>query len=600
MDDCGNQLKKNEGQETRTQKEIDEEWMEKLNDANRTYRKCVAGKCPLPLNTLNTVKKQTKFASSKRCDKKLSIVWKESGRSRRLRILEQELNELNTKIGVASGKTYMDERDKNFKGIVDNIEAMELMDMQIKKAKNEISHLNSQIDRMKQKEDELSCETESEGEMSRKLLTSADRTFHLEDQFQIHWRKANRQLEIFEGRVQVSRQRESLLITENHKLRGLMNDMLVDRNIFKSYWDKNVSKLKNRRKILLDMIERASQAFSKGADRLDSLKTLQSRHDADRTYQIMEMVKMERKIDANHIMSLFLGGKGKKREMAPLEAREITRRNNFKDDYSTRLNMYKGIIDHIKKFTGIDDIQDCVKSYKRQENEGFQFFAFLNELSQQILNSTIKCSKLSADVSLMKEYNRWYLESSDKRIEELNKQLRDEINTTLKMKDDRERHEEEFGKYFDTVMTIMKTLRCDFSSVQMLLGDHKKITVCNVSEFFSLLEYRLNEVLANVYCDQRENDADILKEDEGLVVKSVKRLQEERVMIEDIITTQQCAECAKGKDNEQATVYPLDHDTIKANMREAVEKGQIAKSLHNLSKCKLPHSGVIANRRFAE
>jgi coiled-coil domain-containing protein 63/114 len=422
------------------------------------------------------------------------------------------------------------------------------------------------------------------------------------DQFTNHWRKANRQLEIYEGRVQVSRQREGLLTAENHKLRSLIKDMLFDRAVFNYYWSKIVNDLKDRRKFLLDMIERSNQAFNQGADFLDNLKKLQSRRALDRDFHVSEMMNMERQIDANQIMNMFLGGKGKKRKMAPLEPREILRREMFKEEHSLRLNMYRGIIDNIKKFTGISDIKKAMNHYMRQDNDGFQFYTYLNEMNHMIEHLFNDYSKLAMEISSSQDYNDRKLKYFEERTENLHKQLHDEINKTMKKKDDREKFEGEIERHLDTITEIMKVLSCDLSSLQKLLGDHSKVTVFNIHEFFALIEYRLNEVLAFVYCDQRKN-VNILDDDASMIVKSLAREQKEPVKTVAVITTEQCAECAEGEDvnrYDENTVYPLDHETIKANMREKVEAPQMAFRLHNLSKCNLPRSGVIAGRRYAE
>lgn len=423
------------------------------------------------------------------------------------------------------------------------------------------------------------------------------------DKFQEHLKKAYRQLEIYEGRVQTSRQRECTMTQENYKLRELIQNMLCDRAVFNFYWRKIVHNLRDRRKFLLDMIERSNQAFNQGADFLDNLKKLQSRRAADREFHVSEMINMERKIDANQIINLFLGGKGKKCSLTPLEAREVRRRNLFKDNFSKRLNLYYGIIENIKKFTGIPDISKSVEVYLNAQNDGFQFYTYLNEMNQQIEYLTSNYLKLSTQILASQDYNTRKLQYFDQRIDDLHKQLHDEINKTMELKDNRDKYESTITIYLDTIMEILKILNCDFSPQMKLLGDHTKVNVYNTHTFLSALETRMNEVLAYVYCNQRKNIADILADDTKLAVKSLKRVHEERVNIEDVITTQQCAECAEGEDVnrfDDKTVYPLDHETIRQIMREKVEAPGMTFRLHNLSKCNLPRSGVIMGRRYAE
>lgn len=409
-------------------------------------------------------------------------------------------------------------------------------------------------------------------------------------------------MEVYEGKVQVSREQECTLNAENHKLRDLIKDMLCDRAVFNTYWQKIVKKLSNRRKFLLDMIERSNQAFSQGGEFLDNYKKLQSRATQDKELHINEMIKMERQIDANEIMNLFLGGKGSKRSMFPLETREIRRRDDFKVEYSNRLNMYHSIIEKIKQITGLNDINKSVDHYLRSENEGFQNYNYLNEMNHQIEYLAHNYDKLSTNIAASQDYNERKLKYFNQSINDLNKNLLQEINVTLKHKEETEKYDKELKKYFDTIFEILKILNCNLKPVEKLLGDQKNITIYNLKQFLSLLENRTNEVISFVYCDQRKNIG-LATDDNKLVVKSLKRTHEDPVKIEDIITTQQCAECAEGEDvnrYDEKIVYPLDRATIIEMVRHKVEAPEIAYRLHNLSKCCLPRSGVVAGRRYVE
>lgn len=586
------------------QHDIDFIKMKELNQANRHYRKCLAGKCPPVVDRrVGLVKKTKRFVSKKLQDKKLSNIWVALGRAHRFKIMEAKLLEIDTKITVASSKPYQMERENDFKIIERTVKEIEDLTLAIAKARSEIVHIKSQVERVGLKRTELSHETESEGKKWTivKLLRTS-KLFVL-DKFQEHLIKARRQLEIYEGRVQTSRQHECIVTQENYKLRDLIQNMLCDRAVFNFYWGKIVHNLRDRRKFLLDMIERSNQAFNQGADFLDNLKKLQSRRAADREFHVSEMINMERKIDANEIINLFLGGKGKKRSLAPLEAREVRRRDLFKDDFSKRLNLYEGIIENIKKFTGTPDIAKSVEIYGNAKNDGFQFYTYLNEMNQQIEYLTSNYLKLSTEILKSQDYNSQKLQYFDQRIDDLHKQLHDEINKTMELKDKRDSYELTITTYLDTIMEILKILNCDFSPQMKLLGDHTKVNVYNTHTFLSALEKRINEVLAYVYCIQRKNTSDILADDAKLAVKSLKRAPEELIKLENVITTQQCAECAEGEDVnrfDDKTVYPLDHETIKQIMRDKVEWIGMDFRLHNLSKCNLPRSGIIMGRRYAE
>lgn len=403
-----------------------------------------------------------------------------------------------------------------------------------------------------------------------------------------------------EGRVQTARQRECILTTENRELRELIANMLFDRKVFNAYWSTLVNNLKDRRKFLLDMIERSNQAYNQGADILDNLKSMESRRNSTRDYHVSEMYKMQGQIDANQTVSKFLGGKGKKREMAPLEPREIQRREDFRSEYSERLNLYGGIVANIKKFWDTNKIEKAKDLTVLEEYKGFCYFKFINELSFNIEKFSSSYKKQSEQVE--KDYKANKNDYYGQRVAELNKKFGEEVEKSVKAKDDLEKYKKAMRQYFDKMLEIMKILKCNFKPVEPLLGDHKKITIFNISEFFAILEHRLNEVLALVYCSQRKNRG-ILDDDPRLLVKSVRRDESDPMQVDDVIFTQQCAECAEGTGvnrYDEEIVFPLDHQTIVANMRNITEAPEIAFRLHNLSKCNLPRSVIVASRRDAQ
>lgn len=405
-----------------------------------------------------------------------------------------------------------------------------------------------------------------------------------------------------ERRVEISRQNESMITRENRRLCQLIQDMLCDRTVFNFYWKSTVKKLKNRRKFLLDMIERTNQAFNQGAEHLENLKLLQLRRSLDRDRHIKEMTKMERKIDANETLNMYLGAKGKHRTLEPLQPREINRREKFKTDYSNQLNLYGNIIENIKKFTGYPEIKIAMQQYEREENEGFQCFAYLNEMNKQIENLTINYVKTVRTNVNNDNRNHLHLRSYDERIQELKDELKSNIEASIKAKENRDKYEDEILIFLRGIKDIMDILRCDYSELKVLLGNHKEITTLNLQKFLSILESRLNEVLAVVYCDQRKPDGMSL-DDDKLIVKSIKRAQPDMVNVEDIVITQQCAECGESEDvnrYDDTIVHPHNEEVLNSNMRELVMKPEITFRLHNLSKCNLPRSGIIASRRFAE
>lgn len=141
------------------QRQIDEIQMKKLNSANRLYRKCMSGKCPKSELAYETGKKTAKD----KLNDNLKEIWSSKGRSHRLRDLQADIAELETKLEVAKSKPYVVSRERDFESIKERVEGIKCKEEEAERVKIEIQGLKSQLVRLDQKHTELSQETESEG-----------------------------------------------------------------------------------------------------------------------------------------------------------------------------------------------------------------------------------------------------------------------------------------------------------------------------------------------------------------------------------------------------------------------------------------------------
>jgi hypothetical protein len=467
------------------------------------------------------------------------------------------------------------------KMVTEYLNYQEKMKEEIIVVRKYIHDLRSQLDRLAQDEQELAARTESE------------------DKYYLHLKRANRQLEIYENKVENSRQKEGMMITENQRLLETIEGMLYDRALFNGFWSKMVKSLNNSQKFLIDMIERTKFAFNQSEElclKLDSLKTRSVR---EKNVHIQNLLNMKRKIDADTIQHDFLRVKGQKRELFHLEPREVKRRNQFKEDFSNKLNLYRAIIETIIQLTGQADLKTSMDYYRNEENKCFQNYNYLNEMNNQIEYLSNSFNKLQNKIDTTKDYNDKKLKYYDEKIDRLTDMLQNEIESSLTLKDEKDQYEKEIGQYLNAVTDILKLMECNLAPLQKKLGDYKKVTIFNLDEFLSVLENKANELLAFIYCNQRKGN--LLTESKDLVVRSMKRPQKPLISIPEVVRVQQCAECAEGQDvnrYDDHVVLPFDFETIKARVHEKVEAPEMVYRLHNISNCRLPRSRTIVNRRY--
>lgn len=491
------------------------------------------------------------------------------------------MNEMEIALKVAYGFPHSQEENRNMEMVAEYLNHQEKMNKEIIIVRKYIQDLRSQLDRLAQDEQDLAATTESE------------------DKYYLHLKRANRQLEIYENKAEHSCQKEGMLMTNNQRLLEKIEGMLHDRALFNCYWSKMAKNLNNSQKFLIDMIERTKFAFNQSEElclKLDSQKTRSVR---EKNAHIQNLLNMKRRIDADTIYQDFLRVKGQHRQLFKLEPREVKRRNQFKEDYSNKLNLYHAIIEKVLELTDTTNLNKAMEYYNNEDNIYFQHYNYLNEMNNQIEYLSSSYNKLQHKIDSTRDYTDRKLKYFDEKIDNLNDMLQRETESSLNLKDEKDQYEQEIGQYLDTVTDILKLMECDLSPLEKKLGDYKKVTIFNLDEFLSALEDKANESLAFIYCNQRKDD--LLLESKDLVVRSMKRKEKSMILIHHVVTVQQCAECAEGQDvnrYDDRVVLPFDFSTIKDIVRDKVEAPEMVYRLHNISNCRLPRSRTIVNRRY--
>lgn len=237
------------------------------------------------------------------------------------------------------------------------------------------------------------------------------------------------------------------------------------------------------------------------------------------------------------------------------------------------------------------------------DNDGFQLYNYLNELSSSIETSKIRLAKDTSTVNIDIDKRNHAKKFFESKIEEQRKILDDEIEKTLRMKDQREAYDTEIKSHFSALREVVDLLDCDLTPIKSMLGDNDKIVASNLHLYLRLLETRLNDMLAFVYCDERDG-MDLFLESDRMVVESLKRDGDEPIVkLDEVIKTSECPECGELEDVnrfDDKIVQCLDEEGLERAVVKKYEMPETENRMHNLLSCNLPRSGVIASRRYAE
>ncbi|XP_058465320.1 uncharacterized protein LOC131438932 [Malaya genurostris] len=495
---------------------------------------------------------------------------------KKLKYLKHEQKELKTNLRVAYGPCHVRRYDQQVQYLESQVRVQNDLDLQMNEIRTQIRHLESQMKRLEKEQKDL------------QKVSQSDYFYHN------RVTKAKQKLETLENRVYNNNKIEATVVAKNRKLKKIIKGMLVARKLFHQQWRQMIDQLAYDKKFLIDMVERTILAFNQGEDLCHKIDSLKSHAAREEKAQRQEMLELKRKLQNDSRNHEFLRVKGFHRDMCELDPREVRRRNKMKSDYSRMLEIYGKIIERTQRLCGADNIEQLIEKYQKQEDTFFAHFNYLNELTFQYeqLNSIL--TELNGKLDGLKEQKLRKEAQQEKGMRDLHEQLLKECEKTQKMEKSLKGDEDQLSTHLQEIDDILGIIGFDRNDIMKLLGDHRKVTKQNVKLFLAALEVRLNDILARVYTHPTTRDEPTLK-------RPIVRDRQDIVQVEHVVTTQQCAECAEGQDvnkYDEAIVLPKDQIDFKEGVRRKVVAPEMQYRLHNLSKCKLPRSRILVNKRY--
>lgn len=495
-----------------------------------------------------------------------------------LQIHSQELYQINACLSVAMATTHVQQYEKNMKQLEQHCDAQEQIQNQLNAVKMEIKHINMQLKRIDRHRIKVAAKAVSDHAYATKLV------------------KSQKNYERFEDRLDASKKQEQMLITKNVHFKSIIDTLLHDRALFNKLWKKMIDQLSHNKKFLIDRIEGAVLAFNKGADLCHKLESLREKGVRDKKMDVIKMRDMVRQLDANEKMSEFLGNKGNRRELNDLEEREYKRRKIFCDQHNRTTEMYVDILQKVNDYYGVRHIQAAGEKFHQRDHEYFGHFNYMNDLNDKIEYLNASLSTIHRSINEHRKKNDMDANDRQKKLMALTDAYSSSQSTSQQVNFELEESKIELNSYFESIGELFQILRCDAAKLNAKLGDNSKVTQFNVNQYLSILEKRLNDVLNYVYYAQEPNS-----DRNKLIVRSVAKKKIEPTHIEEIVLLQQCAECAEGEDvnrYDEEIVLPLEKNEIRKKVRVKVQAPEMQYRLHNISKCVLPRSKQLVNKRY--
>ncbi|EDW83897.1 uncharacterized protein Dwil_GK13857 [Drosophila willistoni] len=309
-----------------------------------------------------------------------------------------------------------------------------------------------------------------------------------------------------ENRLDVVNKKCSDVLTENSKMRDQINHMLQDRANFNDMWQSMVTQFNEGKKFIMDLIDQSTLAFDQREELCNKLSVLKDRNENDKVMHIQEMREMQRRLEHDAKLQKFFDIKGQKRTNPELEQRELDKKQNQKETFERQLFEYKEIIEKIKQLYGEDDAERLVAQFKRQEDENFALFNYVNELSHEVEVLNDSTQELQEEIERQKSEQTEkelklktealdYLSAERLRIEQLAKETGEKKqNLSLRLQE-----------LLKGIEDIFRQLACDNAPILNVLSSKTFLTVHNVKLFIGVIERRVNLIISTINIEDNSN-----------------------------------------------------------------------------------------------
>ncbi|XP_073839233.1 coiled-coil domain containing protein 114 isoform X1 [Musca autumnalis] len=309
-----------------------------------------------------------------------------------------------------------------------------------------------------------------------------------------------------ENRLDVVNKKCSDVLTENSKLRDNINHMLQDRANFNEMWQSMVTQFNEGKKYIMDLIDQSTLAYDQREELCNKLQLLKDRSENDKIMHIQEMREMQRRLEHDAKLQKFFDIKGQKRQNPELEQREVNKKLAQKEAFERQLQDYKAIIDKMKDLYKEPDTNKLAAQFKRQEEENFALFNYVNELSNEVevLNDTTQ--ELSDEIERQKAD---LLEKEQKQktesLEYLSEQLENAKTQNNAAKEKAEILDKRLHEMLTGIWEVFKQLSCDDAPILNVLSSKTSMTSHNVKLFIGVIEKRINMTISSVHIDESSN-----------------------------------------------------------------------------------------------
>uniref|UniRef100_I3LZZ0 ODAD1 central coiled coil region domain-containing protein n=1 Tax=Ictidomys tridecemlineatus TaxID=43179 RepID=I3LZZ0_ICTTR len=470
-----NQLKKHRRKTSVTPPELSEKTKEQLAEAELRQ---------LRLQFRKMVESRKSF--NFRSQLKLSSQHKE------IQALQAEQNEITLVLSLLKSSKNLDLDQKNYLELRFLLQAKEDYEAMIKSMKELLVELDEKIVQMEKK-------------------ISSQKQIFTKMQKANNPQKLQKQIHILESRLNRVTEHFNKMLTTNAKLRQEIENLRFEKATYDNIYQQLCQSLLSQKKTMNLAIEQSSQAYEQRCA-MARMAAMKDRQQKDISEYNLEIQELERLYDHEGKLKSFLHVKLKDRMELEEDAKKeeaLKTKRHRKNSKGESFESYQ--VAHLRLMKLVEDgnLSQLIEEFLAKEDKNFARFTYIMELNNDMEMMNKKTQEIQDEITHLRSQQQSSHDDSGSVLKELEEKLRKTTEEANRYEDKNRQLRKTLEHLKTSVGNLFKKINCDASKILVQLGETGKVTDTNLSQYFSLIEKKTNDLLLlEAYMRMQEVDTD--------------------------------------------------------------------------------------------
>jgi hypothetical protein len=209
----------------------------------------------------------------------------------------------------------------------------------------------------------------------------------------------------------------------NKKTRSLIDDLRGERACFDNLSRKYEKAINEQKKKMTDVIEASTTAYEMRLEAQNRISVLKEKTEKENQAFIQEMNEINRQLEHDQKLRQFMNTKNQEKVIKVSSKKkkegQVNEEESIFEMYNNVLNNYESTFNMIRKETGIEDINEFVRTFNDIEDKNFSLFNYVSEISNEIEYSENEIKALKEKIELLEKEEKENQEKKQETIKHM-------------------------------------------------------------------------------------------------------------------------------------------------------------------------------------